>query len=111
MKISRNDRDGIAILKLEGKIMGGPDADLFQTQVKDLLAEGQNKVLLDLGKVSWVNSTGLGILISGHKTIENSGGSMKLLGVNKRIDQIFMVTRLNTVFEAFDDEADAMASF
>ncbi len=111
MKIKRDDQGGVAILRLEGKLMGGPDAEEFQGLVKGLVAEDQIKVLVDLGKVSWVNSTGLGILISGYTTLKNSGGSLKLVNVNKRIDQILIVTKLHTIFETFEDESRALASF
>lgn len=111
MKIKRDDKDEVTVLRVEGKIMGGPDAETFHNLVKGLLAEGRTKVVLDLGKVSWVNSTGLGILISGHSTIQQNGGAMRLVGVNKRIDQIFMVTKLHTIFQSFETEAEALASF
>jgi len=101
----------VVILRLEGKLMGGPDSDVFQAVVKELVAADRKKVLVDLGKVSWVNSTGLGILISGYTTLKNNGGSLKLVNVNKRIDQILMVTKLHTIFDSFDDEARALASF
>ena len=111
MKIKRDDKDDISILRLEGKIMGGPDADAFQSALKEILGEGRNKVILDLGKVSWVNSTGLGILIRGHSTMKQSGAELKMIGINKRIDQIFMVTKLHTIFDSFEDESAAVASF
>jgi anti-sigma B factor antagonist len=111
MKISQESRGEVAILRLNGKLMGGPDADAFQTLVKNLVAEGRTKILVDLSDVSWVNSTGLGILISGYTTLKNAGGTLKLMGVNKRINQIFMVTKLHTIFEAFDEEATALQSF
>jgi len=111
MKIRRDDIDDVTVLRMEGKIMGGPDAEAFQSTIKDLLAEGRRKVVLDMGKVSWVNSTGLGILISGHTTLQKNDGQMRLARVNKRIDQILMVTKLHTIFRAFQDEADALASF
>jgi len=111
MKIKRDDRESVTILHLEGKIMGGPDAEAFQKEIKALLDDGRQKVILDLGKVSWVNSTGLGILISGHSSMKNRGGSIKLTGVNKRIDQIFMVTKLHTIFDSFETEDEALASF
>lgn len=111
MKIRRDDKGEVTVLRVEGKIMGGPDADAFQNTVKELLAGGRQRLVLDLGKVSWVNSTGLGILIAGHSTVKREGGEMKLVGVNKRIDQIFMVTKLHTIFESFESEADALASF
>ena len=111
MKIKREESGEIVILRLEGKLMGGPDADVFQGLIKELVAADRKKVLVDLGKVSWVNSTGLGILISGYTTLKNNGGSLKLVNVNKRIDQILIVTKLHTVFDAYDDESRALASF
>lgn len=111
MKYNREDSGEVTILRLEGKLMGGPDADEFKRVVKELVAEDRTGILVDMGKVSWVNSTGLGILISNYTTVKNSGGTLKLMGVNKRIDQIFMVTKLHTIFDTFEDEAKALASF
>ena len=111
MKYKRDDNGEITILRLEGKLMGGPDADEFKKVVKNLVSEGRTKVLVDMGKVSWVNSTGLGILISNFTTLKNTGGTLKLVNVNKRIDQIFMVTKLYTIFDSFEDETRALASF
>jgi anti-sigma B factor antagonist len=111
MKITQDENGGVSILRLNGKLMGGPDSDVFQKLVKDLVERGRTDILVDMGKVSWVNSTGLGILISGYTTLKNAGGNLKLVGVNKRIDQIFMVTKLHTIFETFDEEAQALSSF
>jgi anti-sigma B factor antagonist len=111
MKISREDRGEVTVLRLNGKLMGGPDADTFHGLVKDLVEKGRKQILVDMGSVSWVNSTGLGILISGYHTARNGGGTLKLVNVNKRIDQIFMVTKLHTIFESFEDESLALASF
>jgi anti-sigma B factor antagonist len=111
MKIHREDSGEVTIIRLNGKLMGGPDADHFQGLIKELVEEDRRKILVDMGKVSWVNSTGLGILISGYTTLKNAEGTFKLVGVNKRIDQIFMVTKLHTIFEAFEEEASALASF
>ena len=111
MKIKQEERDAVVILRLGGKLMGGPDADSFQQTIRGLVEQGKKNVLVDMGDVSWVNSTGLGILISGYHTLRNAGGVLKLVRVNKRIDQIFMVTKLHTIFDSFDDEAHALASF
>lgn len=111
MKLKRDDNGDVTVLRLEGKLMGGPDADEFKKVVRDLVGAERKKILVDMGKVSWVNSTGLGILISGYTTLQNNGGTLKLVHVNKRIDQIFMVTKLNTIFESFEDETRALASF
>lgn len=111
MKYNRDDKGDVTVLRLEGKLMGGPDADEFKKIVKELVATDRKNVLVDMGKVSWVNSTGLGILISNYTTLKNHGGCFKLLHVNKRIRQIFMVTKLHTIFETFEDEEKALASF
>ena len=111
MKIKERSRDGVTILEVSGKIMGGPDAELFTNTLKSLIHEGQPRVLVDLSKVTWVNSTGLGILISGYTTLKRSNGEMKLLNVSDRIESIFMVTKLHTVFEAYKSEDEAIESF
>lgn len=111
MKIKERRTDGVAILELSGKVMGGPDSDLFSSTLKQLIHEDQLRVIVDLGKVTWVNSTGLGILISGYSTLKRSNGEMKLLNVSERIESIFMVTKLYSVFESFKDEREAIASF
>ena len=111
MKIQHEDAGEVTVIRLNGKLMGGPDAETFQKLVKDLVGRDRKKILVDMGKVSWVNSTGLGILISGYTTLKNAGGAFKLTGVNKRIDQIFMVTKLHSIFEAFEEESAALESF
>ena len=111
MKIKERRTDGVAILELSGKVMGGPDSELFSSTLKQLIHEDQLRVLVDLGRVTWVNSTGLGILISGYSTLKRSNGDMKLLNVSDRIESIFMVTKLFSVFESFRDEGEAISSF
>jgi len=111
MKISRSEKHGVAVVSVSGKLMGGKDADRFHGEIKSLLEDGHRGILVDLGEVSWVNSTGLGILIAAHSTVASAGGSMKLCKVSQRVDSILMVTRLNMIFETYDNEAQALASF
>lgn len=111
MKIIRNDRDDVAVLQISGKLTGGPEADDFQGRLTKILEEGRRKILVDLGEVSWVNSTGLGILIAGRSSVSKAGGEMKLCKVSRRVESILMVTRLNMIFESYADEAQALASF
>ncbi len=111
MKMTQEIRDGIVILRLSGQLMGGPDADAVRQTIQSVLKQGHRKILIDLEEVSWINSTGLGILISGHMLAANSGGRLKLMRVSKRIDSILGVTRLNTVFEIFGEEEAALKSF
>ena len=111
VKIKERKRDGVVILEMSGKLMGGPDADAFAEILKTLIHEGNKNVIVSMEKVKWVNSTGLGILISGYTTLKKSGGELKLLRVSDRIENIFIVSKLFTVFEAYQDEAEAVQSF
>ncbi len=111
MKIKERKRDGVAIIELSGKLMGGPDAETIDETIKTLLHEGVKNIVVNLEKVRWVNSTGLGILISGYTTVKKSGGELKLLKVSDRIENIFIVSKLYTVFESFDNEDEAVQSF
>ena len=111
MKIKERKRDGVVILEMSGKLMGGPDAESFDEILKTLIHEGSKNVIVSMEKVKWVNSTGLGILISGYTTLKKSGGELKLLKVSDRIESIFIISKLFTVFKSFDDEAEAVQSF
>ena len=111
MKMKERERDGVVILEVSGKIMGGPDSELFTSTLKSLVHQEKTRVIVNLGDVSWVNSTGLGILISGYSTLKRSGGEMKLINVSDRIDSIFMVTKLYSVFDSYKSEDEAIASF
>ena len=111
MKIKQEAIGDVYVLRLSGQLMGGPDADAVRETILSALNQGYKNLLVDLKDVSWVNSTGLGILISSHITVSNNGGFLKLMRVSRRIDSIFMVTRLNTVFQVFESEPEALASF
>jgi anti-sigma B factor antagonist len=111
MKVLTERKGDVMVLRLRGTLMGGPDAQVFEDVLSKALAEGVSQVLVDMSDISWVNSTGLGILIAGHRTVGSSGGALKLLHVSKRIESILMVTKLNTLFDSYDDEAHAIASF
>ena len=101
----------VMVLALSGKIMGGPDHERFQTEIKTLISEGYVDILLDMHKVSWVNSTGLGILVSAYHTLKKNGGALKICRVSDRIDNILNVTQLKLVFETFTDCDEALKSF
>jgi len=101
----------VVVLELAGKIMGGPDASLLNDKLHDLLDKGKTKVVADLAGVSWMNSSGLGILIGGLTTMRNNGGDLKLSGVTERIQSLLMITKLLTVFDAHDSLEKAVASF
>ncbi len=111
MKIKDKTLGGVTLLDLSGKIMGGEDYDVFQGKVKSLVAEGKIDLLLDMGGVDWVNSTGLGILVAGYTTLRKNNGRMKICCVSRRVDDILIVSGLKRVFEVFDSREEAIASF
>jgi anti-sigma B factor antagonist len=103
--------NGVVVLELSGKIMGGPDATLLNDKLHELIESGRTKIVADLNKVDWMNSSGLGILIGGLTTMRNSGGDLKLANITDRIQSLLMITKLLTVFETFDSIDKAVASF
>jgi anti-sigma B factor antagonist len=111
MKLNHYEKDGIAILEPKGKIMGGPDATLLHDQLHEFIEKGKKKVVVDMAQVEWMNSTGLGILISGLTTLRNNQGELKLANVTGKIQSLLTITKLITVFEAFDSVEEAVKSF
>jgi anti-sigma B factor antagonist len=101
----------VTVLDATGRITLGEGSSTFRDTIKELVAKGHKKILLNLGNVSYIDSSGIGELVSGFTTMANSGGSLKLLNLTKRIQDLLQITKLYTVFEVFDDEAGALASF
>jgi anti-sigma B factor antagonist len=111
MKSKIRDVSGVRILDLEGKItIGGGDVELRQL-VEQSLETGNNKVLLNLSAVSHVDSSGIGEMVGCYTTVARRGGSMKLLNLTQKIQDILTVTQLITVFDVYDNESEAVASF
>lgn len=111
MKLSYREEAGVAILEPKGKIMGGPDATLLHDRLHEFIKQNKLKVIIDLAGVDWMNSTGLGILISGLTTLRNNEGELKLANVTDKIQSLLTITKLITVFDAHDSVAEALESF
>jgi anti-sigma B factor antagonist len=111
VKIKRREEGDVVVLEVSGKVMGGPDSDVFKKLISGLIEEGVKKVLVDLSSVPWMNSSGVGILISAYTSMRHAGATVKFLNINERVKSILMVTKLLTVFESYYNEADALASF
>jgi len=111
VNLKRREVGDVTVLELSGKLMGGPDAALFHDTIKELLGDDRKKIIANLSSLNWINSTGLGILISGYTSVKNAGGQLKLSSVAERVQSIFMITKLATVFETFQNEDEAVASF
>jgi anti-sigma B factor antagonist len=111
MKLSDREQDGVVILEPKGKIMGGPDATALHDKIHELIENKKLRVIIDLGKVDWMNSTGLGILIAGLTTLRDNQGELKLAAVTDKIQSLLTITKLITVFDAHDTVEQAIESF
>jgi anti-sigma B factor antagonist len=113
MSIKLNTRQvgDVTVLDLAGRITLGEGSSTLRDSLKELIAKGDKKILLNLGEVSYIDSSGIGELVSGFTTVTNQGGQLKLLGLNKRVKDLLQVTKLYTVFETFEDEAVAVRSY
>ena len=111
MTIKEERRDGVAVLSVKGKMLGGPETAALHQKVKDLLAEGVKKVVIDLSGVKWLNSSGLGVLMGAMTSVRNAGGELKLSGVTDKVESLFMITKLITIFDTYDSVDEAVASF
>jgi anti-sigma B factor antagonist len=111
LTIKERQAGDVTILDLSGKITIGEGSVQLREAVRKLLDEGKKKVLLNLGDVSYVDSSGIGELVSSYTTTNNQGGQLKLLNLTKKIQDLLMITKLLTVFQTFDNEQEAVASF
>jgi anti-sigma B factor antagonist len=111
MKIKRREVEGITILDLSGEMYGGADNMKLVETVSELVEEKKLDLVLNLAKVKWISSTGLGIMVSARSRYAKDGGVIKLLQPNDRVLGILQVTRLNLIFDVFDTEEEALTSF
>ncbi|HLF57908.1 MAG TPA: STAS domain-containing protein [Thermoanaerobaculia bacterium] len=111
MKIEKRAVGGINILELEGKITIGKGDVALREAVQQLLAEGADKILIHLEKVTTIDSSGVGELVSAFTTVTNRGGKLKLVNLPPKVNDILQITQLITVFEVYDTEEEALASF
>jgi anti-sigma B factor antagonist len=111
MDIKERVVDGVSVLDLSGKIVLGEGDGQVRERIKDLLSDGQKKILLNLGDVTYVDSAGLGALISSYTTTKREGGQLKLVNLTKRIQDLLAITKLITVFDTYDTEQEAIESF
>lgn len=105
------DAYGIVIIDLSGRITLGEGSALLRETVKDLLGKGKKKILLNLADVNYIDSSGIGELVTAFTTARNSGGEVKLLHLTKKVHDLLQITKLYTVFDVHNDEVAAAASF
>jgi anti-sigma B factor antagonist len=110
-KATTRDVGDVTVIDLDGRITLGEGSNLLRDLVRERLAKGRRKILLNMATVNYVDSTGLGELVSAYRLIKSEGGELKLLGINKKVTDLLQITKLYTVFDIHNDETQAIASF
>ena len=111
LNIRERQAGDVTILDLEGKITIGEGNVSLRSAVRHLAEEGRKKILLNLGGVSYMDSSGIGELVSSHTTITGKEGQLKMLGLTEKIKELLVITKLLTVFDTYTDESEALNSF
>ena len=111
MQITERSVGDVMVLDLKGKITLGEGDELLKDKINSLIHQGQKKLLLNLEGVPYIDSAGLGEIVRTYTTVSRQGGSLKLVNLTKRITDLLSITKLLTVFETFDAEKEAVASF
>lgn len=111
VKLTTRQVGDVTVIDASGRITLGEGSTAFREKIKELVASGNDKILINMGDISYIDSSGIGELVSGYTTTTNAGGMLKLLNLGKRVQDLLQITKLYTVFETFDDEAAAIRSF
>jgi anti-sigma B factor antagonist len=111
LTIAEDQQNGVTVLKLAGRLVLGEESNELRTTIKRLLDAGDNKILVDLGEVSYIDSAGLGTLVSGFTSARNAGGVMKLANLTKKVNEQLNITKLVTVFDVYDNVGAGLKSF
>jgi len=111
MKIKTSEKYNTVIFELKGKLLGGSEASEFNEVIRKFIDQGEKNIVIDLSGISYVNSTGVGMLIRNYTTVVNSGGKLILAAINDRMQGLLSVTKLNQIFEIFDSTEEAVKSF
>ena len=112
MNISQRSVQGVCVLDIDGPItLGAEGSEKLGDKVRSVLQAGDRRVLLNVGSVAYIDSAGLGELVNAFTTVKKQGGALKLLGVTKKLKDLLVITKLSTVFDSYDTEAEALASY
>ncbi len=111
MNYGINEKYNCIVIKLNGKVMGGPDAKTFRNDLAKLIEEEKKNVVVDLSNVKFMNSSGLGILIGGLKKMNEAGGDLKICGATDRIKSLLMVSQLTKIFDTHETLDEALAAY
>ena len=111
MKATNRQVDGVAVVDMSGRITLGEGSVVLRDTIRDLIGKGNKKILLNLGDVTYIDSSGIGELVSAFTAVRREGGELKLLNLTKKVHDLLQITKLYTVFDIKDDEATAIKAF
>jgi anti-sigma B factor antagonist len=111
MKVKTYEKYNALVIELKGNVMGGPEAQEFGELLHKFVDEGKHNIVVDLSETKFMNSSGLGMLISGYTTMKNGGGSLKLANATDKIESLLVITKLITIFDHFESVDKAVDSF
>jgi anti-sigma B factor antagonist len=111
VKLTTHQKGEVIVVVASGKLTMGEGTSTLRTKIRELVASGSRRIVLNMADVSYMDSSGMGELIAAHTTVTTAGGEIKLLHLAKRVHDLLKLTKLYTVFEAFEDEASAVNSF
>ncbi len=111
MAVKENMVGDVAVITVSGKLMGGGETWDVHTKIKGLIENGSKKVVVDISKVKWMNSQGLGMLMSCYSSLKNAEGQLKIAGATEKVNSLFMITQMITIFDTYETADRAVASF
>ena len=103
--------DGVTVVALDGRIVLGEESNALRERVKSLIAEGKTKVVLNMANITFIDSAGLGTLVAAHHSAKSQGAALKLAHLGSKFQEVLQITKLLTVFDVYNSEAEAVASF
>ena len=111
LKTTTREVDGVTVVALDGRIVLGEESNALREKVKSLVAEGKKKIVLNMENISFIDSAGLGTLVAAHHSAKGQGASLRLCHLGAKFSEVLQITKLMTIFEVYNTEAEAVASF
>jgi anti-sigma B factor antagonist len=111
LKVADREADGVSVVVLEGRIVLGEESNALREKLKSLIAEGKKKIVVNMDNIKYIDSSGLGTLVAAHCSAKTRGASLRLCHLGSKFQEVLQITKLVTIFDVYDTEAAAVASF
>jgi anti-sigma B factor antagonist len=111
LKMTNREVDGVSVVALDGRIVLGEESNALREKVKGLISSGKKKIVLNMDNVTFIDSAGLGTLVAAHHTAKSQGAGLRLCHLGSKFQEVLQITKLMTVFDVYNTEAEAVASF